>query len=139
MAKITRKNVTKELSGQGIEEANLPAEEALDALAQTATGLLGASAGAPGIPQEKIREQIVAHVVFAFLRRPDPRDVHASMMPRLVLETFKQKEDAKPSKPVVETLAKVATGFLREGDNSFPAAAKLIAVRSVVDFYLTGA
>jgi hypothetical protein len=139
MAKITRKNVTKELAGQGVDEAGLPDEEALDALAQTATGLLAASAGAPGIPQEKIREQIVAHVVFAYLRRPDPRDVHASMIPKLVMESFKQKEASKPSKVVVETLAKVATGFLRESENTFPAAAKLIAVRSVVDFYLTGA
>jgi hypothetical protein len=139
MAKITRKNVTKELANQGIDESALPPEEALDALAQTATGLLDASAGAPGIPQEKIREQIVAHVVFAYLRRPDPRDVHASMMPRLVTETFKQKEAGKPSKGVVETLAKVATGFLRESENPLPAAAKLIVVRSVVDFYLSGA
>jgi hypothetical protein len=139
MAKITRKNVTKEFANQGIDESSLPPEEALDALAQAATGLLGASAGAPGIPQEKIREQILAHVVFAYLRRPDPRDVHASMIPRLVAETFKQKQAPKPSKGVVEALAKVATGFLRESENPLPAAAKLIVVRSVVDFYLSAA
>lgn len=135
MAKITPKNVTRELASQGIEDSNLPPEEVLDALAQTATGILRASSGAPGIPQEKIREQILAHVVFAYLRRPDPRDVHASMMPRLVTETFTQKGASKPSKAVADTLAKVALGFLRESENPLPAAAKLIVVRSVVDFY----
>jgi len=138
MAKVSRKNIDKELGNQGVAEQELPSEEVRDALAETATGLLNASIGAPGIPQEKIREQVIAHVVFAYERRPDPRDVHASMMPKLVVETFKQKGAAKPSQAVVDALAKVAVGFLRESENPLPAAAKLIAVRSVVDCYLSG-
>jgi hypothetical protein len=139
MAKVSQQNVTKELTNQGVEEDKLPSEAQRDALAQVATGLLRASLGAPGIPQEKIREQIIAHVVFAYGRRPDPRDVHASMMPRLVVETFKQLDAPKPPAEVSAALAKVAVGFLREGDNPRPAAAKLIVVRSVVEFYLRGA
>ena len=139
MAKVSRKNVLKEFTSQGVPEDQLPPEEALDALAQVATGILDAGNGAPGIPQEKVREQVIAHVVYAHNRRPDPRDVHASMIPRLVAERLKQLGAAKPAKEVVAALAKTSIGFLRESENPRPAAAKLIVVQGLVDFYMRGA
>jgi len=139
MAKITRKNIDKELGVQLGDGAELPAEVVRDVLAQTATGVLNASLGAPGIPQEKVREQILAHVVYAYTQRPDPRDVHASMMPKLVANLLQQKGAPKQSKETVDTLGRVATGFLREGQHPLPAAAKLIVVRGVVDYFLAGA
>jgi hypothetical protein len=139
MAKVTAKNIDKEFSSQGVEEERLPSVEARDALAQTATGILNASLGAPGVSQDKIREQVIAHVVFAYNRRPDPRDVHASQLPKLVADLLKKQQDAKPSKEVVAALAKMAVGFLRESENPLPAPAKLIAVQGVVQFYVAGA
>ncbi len=139
MAKITRKNIDKELGVQLGDGAELPAEGVRDTLAQTATGILNASLDAPGVPQEKVREQIIAHVVYAYTRRPDPRDVHASQMPKLVANLFEQMGTPKQAKETVDALARVATGFLRESQQPLPAAAKLVVVRGVVGYFVVGA
>jgi hypothetical protein len=147
MAKITRQNIDKELDRQKVPAESLPAEAERDALAQLATGILNASLGSPGIPQEKIREQVIANVVAAYVYPQDPRDVHASMMPKLVQANFDARQPKKgpkdpalkPSKEVVRALAEVAIGFLHESRSPWPAMGKLLAVQSVVSYYLTGA
>jgi hypothetical protein len=137
MAKVSRQNIDKEFARQGATE--LPADAVRDALAQVATGVLNASVGAPGIPQEKAREQIIANIVDAYRYPQDPRDVHASMMPRLVTKNMKERGAPKPSPDVVHALAEVAIGWLREGRSPWPAMGKLIAVQAVASYYLDGA
>jgi hypothetical protein len=144
MAKISRQNIEKEFARQKVEP---PAEDARrDALAQLATGILNASIGAPGIPQEKIREQVIANVVAAYAYKQDPRDVHASMMPKLVRANFEARQPKKgpsdprlkPSTDVQNALAEVAIGFLHEGRTPWPAMGKMLVVQSVVSYYLAG-
>jgi hypothetical protein len=137
MAKVTRQNIDKEFTRQGA--GTLPSEAQRDALAQLATGVLNASLGAPGIPQDKVREQIIANVVDAYRYPQDPRDVHASMMPRLVAQNFKERGLPKPSNDVITALAEVAIGWLREGRTPWPSMGKLIAVQAAVAYYLDGA
>ena len=147
MAKVTRQNIDKEFDRQGVAAGDLPPEGERDALARLATGILNASLGAPGVPQEKIREQVIANVVAAYLYPEDPRDVHASMMPRLVQANFDARQPKKgpqdpalkPSKDVVQALAEAAVGFLHEGRSPWPAMGKLLVVQSVVSYYLAGA
>jgi|SRR5688572_18779824 hypothetical protein len=138
MAKVSRQNIDKEFARQGVAEGQLPAEGERDALAQLATGILNASLGAPGIPQEKVREQVIANVVAAYVYPQDPRDVHAGMMPRLVAQNLKERQ-VKAPKEAVAALAEAAIGLLREGRSPWPSMAKLIAVQAVVSYYLQGA
>lgn len=137
MAKVSRKNVESEFARQGA--TTVPPEAELDAMARLATGILNASTGAPGIPQEKIRENVIANVVAAYLYPQDPRDVHASMMPRLVAQNLKERQAPKQPKEAVTALAEVAIGFLRESHNPWPAMGKMLVVQSVVSYYLDGA
>ena len=139
MAKVTRAQIDKEFARQGIDADKLPSEEQRDAIAQLATGLLKASSGAPGIPQEKFREQLIANVVAAYVYRQDPRDVHASMMPRLVTAAFKARGVNKTGKDTVAALSEVAIGWVHEGRWPWPSMGKLIGAQSVVAFYLDGA
>jgi hypothetical protein len=139
MAKVSRDNIVKELARQRVTGEGVPKEGILDALAQTATGALNMSLGSPLASEAKIRDQTIAHVVHAFLRPPDLRDVHASMMPRIVKDMFVEMEQPKPSTDVVTALSEVAIGFLREGDRALPAMARLMAAQSAVGFYLHGA
>jgi hypothetical protein len=147
MARVTRQNIDKEFDRQKVPAASLPPEAERDALARLATGILKASLGAPGIPQEKVREQVIANVVAAYVYPQDPRDVHASMMPRLVQANFDVRQPKKgpidptlkPSKDVVRALAEAAIGFLHEGRSPWPAMGKLLVVQSVVSYYLAGA
>jgi hypothetical protein len=139
MAKVSRDNIVKEFARQRVTGADLPTEGILDALAQTATGALNMSLGSPLASEAKIREQTIAHVVHAYLRPGDPRDVHASMMPKIVKDMFVQMEQPKPSADVVTAVSEVAIGFLREGDRALPSMARLMAAQSAVGFYLHGA
>jgi hypothetical protein len=139
MAKVSRDNIVKELARQRVTGADLPKDGILDALAQTATGVLNMSLGTPLASEAKIRDQTIAHVVHAYLRPSDPRDVHASMMPKIVKDMFAEMEQPKPSGDVVTALSEVATGFLREGDRALPAMARLMAAQSAIGFYLHGA
>ena len=139
MAKVSRENVVKEFARQRVTGEELPPEGMLDALAQTATGALNMSLGSPLASETKIRDQTIAHVVHAYLRPPDPRDVHASMMPKIVKDLFAQLDAPKPPAQVVTALSEVAIGFVREGDRALPAMARLMAAQSAVGFYLHGA
>jgi len=139
MARVNRAQIDKEFGRQGTAPGSLPSEEQRDAIAQLATGLLKASLGAPGIPQEKIREQLIANVVSAYLYPQDPRDVHASMMPRLVTAAFKARGVTKPGKDVVAALAEVAIGFVHEGRWPWPSMGKMLGAQGAVAFYLDGA
>jgi hypothetical protein len=139
MAKVSRDNVAKEFARQQTQSSDLPGAGILDALAQTATGALNMSLGSPLASETKIRDQTVAFIVHAYLRPPDPRDVHASMMPKIVKDLFKQREQPKPSPDVVTAVSEVAIGFVREGDRALPAMARLMAAQSAVNFYLNGA
>ena len=136
MAKVTQENVVKEFARQRVTGEDLPGPGILDALAQTATGALNMSLGSPLASEAKIREQTIAHIVHAFLRPPDPRDVHASMMPKIVKSVFEELEAPKPSADVVTALSEVAIGFVREGDRALPSIARLMAAQSAVGFYL---
>ena len=139
MAKVSRENVEKEFTRQGTKPGDMPAAAILDAVAQTATGALKMSLGSPLASETKIRDQTIALVVHAYLRPPDPRDVHASMMPKIVKDLFKQREEPKPSADVVTALSEVAIGFVREGDRALPAMARLMAAQAAVNFYLNAA
>jgi len=139
MGKVSRDNVEKEFARQKVAAAELPATGVLDALAQTATGALNMSLGSPLASETKIRDQAIAHIVHAYLRPGDPRDVHASMMPKIVKDLFKQREAPKPSADVVTALSEVAIGFVREGDRALPAMARLMAAQTAVSFYLEAA
>ena len=139
MAKVTRAQVDKEFSRQGTEPDGLPPEAARDALAQLATGILKGSLGAPGIPQEKIREQIIANVVWAYVYPQDPRDVHASQIPKLVTANFKERGVTKVGKETVQALAEVAIGWVHEGRWPWPSMGRLLSVQAVVNYYLAGA
>jgi hypothetical protein len=138
-AKVTRSNIDKEFARQGTAPERLPSEAQRDALAQLATGLLNASLGAPGVPQEKVREQIIANVVWAYLYPQDPRDVHAAMTPRLVAQNLAERGAPKPSKDVVTALAEVAIGWVHEGRWPWPSMGRLLAVQAVVSNYLAAA
>ena len=139
MAKINRDNIVKELARQRVTGDGVPKDGILDALAQTATGALNMSLGSPLASEAKIRDQTIAHVVHAYLRPADLRDVHASMMPKIVKDMFQEMEQPKPSGDVVTALSEVAIGFVREGDRALPAMARLMAAQSAVGFYLHGA
>ena len=139
MAKVKRDNVEKEFVRQQTKPADMPGAGVLDALAQTATGALKMSLGSPLASETKIRDQTIAFIVHAYLRPADPRDVHASMMPKIVKDLFKQREEAKPSADTVTALSEVAIGFVREGDRALPAMARLMAAQSAINFYLHGA
>jgi hypothetical protein len=139
MAKVKRDNVEKEFVRQQTKPADMPGAGVLDALAQTATGALKMSLGSPLASETKIRDQTIAFIVHAYLRPADPRDVHASMMPKIVKDLFKQREEAKPSADAVTALSEVAIGFVREGDRALPAMARLMAAQSAINFYLHGA
>ena len=139
MAKVKRDNVEKEFVRQQTKPADMPGAGILDALAQTATGALKMSLGSPLASETKIRDQTIAFIVHAYLRPADPRDVHASMMPKIVKDLFKQREEAKPSADTVTALSEVAIGFVREGDRALPAMARLMAAQSAINFYLHGA
>jgi len=139
MAKVKRDNVEKELARQRVTGDALPGPGVLDALAQAATGALSMSLGSPLASEAKIRDQTIAHIVHAYLRPPDPRDVHASMMPKMIKNLFQELEAPKPSADVVTALSEVAIGFVREGDRALPAMARLMAAQSAVSFYLHGA
>jgi hypothetical protein len=138
VAKVSRENVVKELARQRVTEGAVPAEGILDALAQTATGALKMSLKSPLASESKIREQTIAHIVHAYLRPSDPRDVHASMMPKIVKDLFVQRGFPKPGADAVAAVSEVAIGFLREGDRALPAIARLMAAHSAVSFYLNG-
>ena len=139
MAKVSRDNVEKELARQQVKPGDMPAAGILDALAQTATGALKMSLGSPLASETKIRDQTIAFVVHAYLRPADPRDVHASMMPKIVKDLFKQRDAPKPSADAVTAISEVAIGFVREGDRALPAMARLMAAQTAVSFYLQGA
>jgi hypothetical protein len=139
MAKVTQQNIDKELARQGTAPEGLPPAAQRDALAGLATGILNASLGAPGIPQEKVREQIIANVVWAYLYPQDPRDVHAAMMPRLVAQNFAERGALKPSKDAVTALAEVAIGWIHEGRWPSPSMGRLLAAQAAVNYYLAGA
>ena len=139
MARVTRAQIDKEFARQGTGPDSLPPEAERDALAQLATGILKGSLGAPGIPQEKIREQIIANVVWAYLYPQDPRDVHASQIPKLVAANFKERGVAKPGKETVNALAEVAIGWVHEGRWPWPSMGRLLSVQAVVNYYLAGA
>jgi hypothetical protein len=139
MGKVSRDNIVKELARQRVTGDGVPKDGILDALAQTATGALNMSLGSPLASEAKIREQTIAHVVHAYLRPSDPRDVHASMMPRIVKDMFEEMEQPKPSTDIVTAVSEVAIGFLREGDRALPAMARLMAAQSAVGFFLHGA
>ena len=139
MAKVSRDNIVKEFARQRVTGEGVPKDGILDALAQTATGALNMSLGSPLASEAKIRDQTIAHVVHAYLRPGDPRDVHASMMPKIVKDMFEEMEQPKPSTDVVTAVSEVAIGFLREGDRALPAMARLMAAQSAVGFYLHGA
>jgi len=139
MGKVSRDNIVKELARQRVTGDGVPKDGILDALAQTATGALNMSLGSPLASEAKIRDQTIAHVVHAYLRPADPRDVHASMMPKIVKDMFAEMEQPKPSTDVVTAVSEVAIGFLREGDHALPAMARLMAAQSAVGFYLHGA
>ena len=138
MAKVKRDNVEKEFARQRVTGEALPGPGVLDALAQAATGALSMSLGSPLASEAKIRDQTIAHIVHAYLRPPDPRDVHASMMPKMIKNLFEELEAPKPSADVVTALSEVAIGFVREGDRALPAMARLMAAQSAVSFYLHG-
>ena len=133
MAKVTRQNVDKEFARQGATK--LPADAVRDALAQLCTGLLNASLDRRAIPQDMLRSQLIANVVDAYLYPQDPRDVHASMMPQLVRQNFKDRSLPTPPPDVVHALSEVAIGWLREGRSPWPAMGKLIAVQAAVAYY----
>ena len=139
MAKVKRDNVEKEFARQNVKPADMPAAGVLDSLAQTATGALNMSLGSPLASETKIRDQVVAFIVHAYLRPADPRDVHAAMMPKIVKDLFKQREEPKPSADAVTAMSEVAIGFAREGDRALPAMARLLAAQAAVNFYLNGA
>lgn len=139
MAKVKREAIEKEFARQRGSQDGLPASEVLEALAQAATGALRMSLGTPLADETKIREQAIAHVVHAYLRPPDPRDVHAAMMPKVVRSLFDELKQPKPAKDVVSALSEIAIGFVREGDRALPSMARLMAAQSAVNFYLHGA
>jgi len=139
MARVNRAQIDKEFARQGTGPDRLPPEAERDAIAQVATGILKGSLGAPGIPQEKIREQIIANVVWAYLYPQDPRDVHASQMPKLISANFKERGIGKPGKEVVTALAEVAIGWVHEGRWTWPSMARLICAQTAVNYYLAGA
>ena len=139
MAKVKRENIEKEFARQQGSQDGMPGPGVLDALAQTATGALNMSLGTPLVDETKIREQTIAHVVHAYLRPADPRDVHASLMPKMVRNLFEEMEEPKPSADTVTALSEVAIGFVREGDRALPSMARLMAAQAAVNFYLHGA
>ena len=139
MARVTRAQIDKEFARQGTGPGSLPSEEQRDAIAQLATGILNGSLGAPGIPQEKIREQIIANVVWAYLYPQDPRDVHASQMPKLITANLKERGAAKPGRDAVTALAEVAIGWVHEGRWTWPSMARLLSAQAAVNYYLAGA
>lgn len=139
MAKVTRQNVDREFARQGTEPERLPSEAQRDALARLATGVLRGSLGAPGISQDKVREQIVANVVWAYLYPQDPRDVHAAQMPKLVTQDFAVRGAPKPAKDTVTALAEVAIGWVHEGRWPWPSMGRLLAAQAAVNYYLAGA
>jgi hypothetical protein len=134
--KVTPAEVEAEL---GRQEIRVPDDASqLRALARVATGIVWRSVGTPGIPQELVEQQALANVVFAFGRRPDPRDVHASMMPEIIRMAFREKQARVPPASVVEVLAKLAVGFNRESENPLGATGKIVVASAVVDLYLAG-
>lgn len=139
MAKVKRENIEKEFGRQTGTQDGMPAPGILEALAQTATGVLNMSLGTPLADENRIREQAIAHVVHAYLRPADPRDVHASLMPKMVKSLFEEMEQPKPSSDVVSAVSEIAIGFVREGDRALPSMARLMAVQAAVSFYLHGA
>jgi hypothetical protein len=139
MAKVTRLNVDKEFARQGTAPEHLPSEAQRDALAQLATGILRGSLGAPGIPQDKVREQIIAIVVWAYLYRQDPRDVHAAQMPKLIAQNFATRGEPTPAKDTVTALSEVAIGWVHEGRWPWPSMGRLLAAQAAVNNYLAGA
>jgi len=139
VAKVKRENIEKEFARQQGSQDGMPGPGVLDALAQTATGALNMSLGTPLVDETKIREQTIAHVVHAYLRPADPRDVHASLMPKMVRNLFEEMEEPKPSADTVTALSEVAIGFVREGDRALPSMARLMAAQAAVNFYLHGA
>jgi hypothetical protein len=139
VAKVKRENIEKEYARQRGSQDGMPAAGVLDALARTATGVLSMSLGTPLADEAKIRDQAIAHVVHAYLRPADPRDVHASMMPRMIKTLFEELEQPKPTTDAVTALSEVAIGFVREGDRALPSMARLMAAQSAVNFYLHGA
>lgn len=134
--KVTPAEVEAELRRQEIGVPEDPSR--LRALARVATGIVWRSVGTPGIPQELVEQQALANVVFAFGRRPDPRDVHAAMMPEIIRMAFREKQARVPPAPVVEVLAKLAVGFNRESENPLGATGKIVVASAVVDLYLAG-
>jgi hypothetical protein len=135
--KVTPAEIEAELGRQGLPIPSDPAE--LRALARVATGIVWRSVGTPGIPQDLVEAQAIANVVFAYGRRPDPRDVHAPMMPDIIRMAFREKQARVPPGAVVEILAKLAVGFNRESENPLGATGKIVAASAVVDLYLGGA
>jgi len=138
MAKVTRAQIDKEFGRQGSADGALPSEAQRDALAQLATGLLRASVSS-GFPQDSIRKELIANVVWAYVYPQDPRDVHASMMPKLVGAARKARGVTKPGKDVVGALQEVAIGWLQEGRWPWPSMGKLLGAQGVVAYYLEGA
>jgi hypothetical protein len=139
VAKVKRENIEKEFARQQGSQDGMPSPGILDVLAQAATGALNMSLGTPLADETKIREQAIAHVVHAYLRPADPRDVHASMMPKMIRNLFEEMEQPKPSGDAVTALSEVAIGFVREGDRALPSMARLMAAQAAVNFYLYGA
>jgi len=134
--KVTPAEIEAEFGRQGIPAPSDPSQ--VRALARVGTGIIWRSLGTPGIPQELVEAQAIANVVFAYGRRPDPRDVHAGMMPDIIRMAFREKQTRVPPGPVVETLAKLAVGFNRESENALGATGKIVAASAVVDLYLGG-
>lgn len=136
-AKVTVAEIEAELTRQGLAIPGDVAETR--ALARVGTGIVWRSVGTPGVPQEMVEKQAIANVVFAYGRRPDPRDVHAPMMPDIVRMAFREKQARMPPGSVVEALAKLAIGFNRESENPLGATGKIVVASAVVDLYLAGA
>jgi hypothetical protein len=134
--KVTPAEIEAEFGRQGLAIPTDPTQTR--ALARVGTGIVWRSVGTPGVPQELVEAQAIANVVFAYGRRPDPRDVHATMMPDIIRMAFREKQSRVPPGPVVEALAKLAVGFNRESENALGATGKIVAASATVDLYLGG-
>src|SRR5262245_57628488 len=137
MAKVNRAQIDKEFGRQGSGDGALPPEAERDALAQLATGLLRTSVSS-GFQPDTIRKELIANVVWAYVYPQDPRDVHASMMPKLITSALKARGVTKPGKDVVKALQEVAIGWLQEGRWPWPSMGKLLGAQGVVSYYLDG-
>jgi hypothetical protein len=120
------------------QQKPVPTDEEVAALARVAAGAINADAGSFPFPADKVQQQVIAHVVVAFTHPPDPRDVHGDQIGDLVKATFDREGKRKPTAPVLEALRRIAVGFLSENENPQLMVARVVAAKTVVDFYLDG-